>query len=230
MPTERLSSLDASFLGVETPTAHMHVGWAALSDPPEEGPRPGFEQLREHIGRRLTRAPRCRQKVRSLPFGVNAPVWVDDGDFDISDHVYEAGARRLSDVVDECFSSPCPGTDRSGSCTSPPAWTTAASGSSARRTTAWWTGSPRSGWRPCSSIRAPRRRIRPRPTGSRPCLQATRDCSSRERVTSCEPSSGWRAWVGALRSPRRIRGATESARRAAGALLDAVRRHRRSPR
>src|SRR5215204_464432 len=33
MPSERLSALDASFLAVEGPTAHMHVGWAATFAP-----------------------------------------------------------------------------------------------------------------------------------------------------------------------------------------------------
>ena len=43
MPPERLSALDASFLAVEGPSAHMHVGWAATFTPPAHGPRPGFE-------------------------------------------------------------------------------------------------------------------------------------------------------------------------------------------
>jgi hypothetical protein len=30
MTAQRLSPLDASFLAVEGPTAHMHVGWEAL--------------------------------------------------------------------------------------------------------------------------------------------------------------------------------------------------------
>ena len=34
MTVTRLSPLDASFLAVETPTAHMHVGWAAIFEPP----------------------------------------------------------------------------------------------------------------------------------------------------------------------------------------------------
>jgi hypothetical protein len=34
----RLSTLDSSFLEVETPSAHMHAGWAPLFRPtPEEG-------------------------------------------------------------------------------------------------------------------------------------------------------------------------------------------------
>ena len=36
----RLSPLDDSFLGLEEPTAHMHVGWTALFEPPADRPRP----------------------------------------------------------------------------------------------------------------------------------------------------------------------------------------------
>src|SRR3954464_12720813 len=53
MATDRLSPLDASFLAVERPTAHMHVGWVAYFDPPEAGPRPGFDRLPTHIPTRL---------------------------------------------------------------------------------------------------------------------------------------------------------------------------------
>src|SRR5256885_1196726 len=62
MPNLRLSPLDASFLEVESATAHMHVGWAATFSPPEDAPRPSFEELRDHIGARLGRAPRYRQR------------------------------------------------------------------------------------------------------------------------------------------------------------------------
>ena len=59
----RLSPLDTSFLEVESPTAHMHVGWVALFSPPKGRPAPTFQELREHIRGRLGRAPRYRQKL-----------------------------------------------------------------------------------------------------------------------------------------------------------------------
>jgi diacylglycerol O-acyltransferase / wax synthase len=108
MPVTRLSPLDASFLSIETPTAHMHVGWAAIFEPPADGARPSFEELREHIACRLPRAPRYRQTLRSVPFGINAPVWVDDVDFDVSQHVVAMKAERLTEVVEECMSKPLP--------------------------------------------------------------------------------------------------------------------------
>lgn len=45
MSDNRLTALDASFLEVESPAAHMHVGWAALFKPPAGRSVPGFEEL-----------------------------------------------------------------------------------------------------------------------------------------------------------------------------------------
>src|SRR5438309_11919473 len=78
MSGNRLSALDASFLEVESVTAHMHVGWASLFAPPEDGPAPTFDELSDHVAVRLHRAPRYRQKLAEVPFGLNDPVWVDD--------------------------------------------------------------------------------------------------------------------------------------------------------
>src|SRR3954463_14683439 len=78
MPPERLSALDASFLAVEGPSAHMHVGWAATFEPPAD--RPDYDTLFEHIAGRLGRAPRYRQRLAPDPLGLNAPLWVDGED------------------------------------------------------------------------------------------------------------------------------------------------------
>jgi diacylglycerol O-acyltransferase / wax synthase len=106
MPPTRLSALDASFLAAETPTAHMHVGWAAIFAPPEDGRRPTFEQLRTHIDGRLDRAPRYRQKLAQVPFGVHDPLWVDDCDFDIANHVQEADGGDIDTIVANVMSTP----------------------------------------------------------------------------------------------------------------------------
>ena len=100
----RLSALDDSFLTVESPTAHMHVGWAAVFEPPSVGPRPGFEQLRAHIGARLPRAPRYRQRLRSAPLELDSPCWVDDRDFDLGRQVTRADSSDLDAVVASCMS------------------------------------------------------------------------------------------------------------------------------
>lgn len=95
----RLSALDDSFLTIESPTAHMHVGWAAVFEPPDGRSRPGFEDLRAHIGARLSRAPRYRQKLSAAPLELDVPCWVDDPDFDLSRHVKRASSTDLDTAV-----------------------------------------------------------------------------------------------------------------------------------
>jgi diacylglycerol O-acyltransferase len=103
--SSRLSALDASFLAVETPTAHMHVGWAATLSAPAQGQLPSFPRLRDHIERRLVRAPRYRQKLARVPLGLHAPEWVDDPAFSVDRHVYRAPGP-LDDLADEVMSMP----------------------------------------------------------------------------------------------------------------------------
>ncbi len=105
MSSARLSGLDASFLAVETPTAHMHVGWVALFSAPPGERLPSFAELREHIERRLARAPRYRQKLARVPLGLSAPEWVDDERFGIDRHLYPAPGP-LEGLVDEVMSTP----------------------------------------------------------------------------------------------------------------------------
>jgi diacylglycerol O-acyltransferase / wax synthase len=83
----RLRPLDGSFLRVETPNAHMHVGWCALFEPHCDRARPDLVSLRESILARLHFAPRFRQRLAFPPPGFGEPFWVDDTSFDISRHV-----------------------------------------------------------------------------------------------------------------------------------------------
>ncbi len=105
MTIPRLSALDASFLAVETPTAHMHVGWVALFSASDQGRPPSFQQLREHIELRVGRAPRYRQKLASVPLGLHAPEWIDDPAFSVDRHVYWASGP-LRELIDEVMSIP----------------------------------------------------------------------------------------------------------------------------
>ena len=106
MPPQRLSALDASFLAVEGPSAHMHVGWAATFEPPEHGPRPGFEDLFAHIAGRLARAPRFRQRIAPDALGLNAPLWIDAEDFDPAEHIHRSAAEDLPQLADAVLSEP----------------------------------------------------------------------------------------------------------------------------
>ena len=104
MSTTRLSPLDASFLAVESPTAHMHVGWAATFSPPPEKPRPSFDELFEHVRGRLSRDPRFRQRLAPTPLGLNTPLWIDDDEFDPERHIVRASSATLGEAIDDCMS------------------------------------------------------------------------------------------------------------------------------
>jgi WS/DGAT/MGAT family acyltransferase len=106
MTRHRLSALDAAFLSLESADAPMHVGWAAVFAPRADGSRPDFEAIRVHIESRLGRAPRYRQKLLDIPLGLDDPVWVDDPEFDISNHVLAAGQGDFASLVDEVMSRP----------------------------------------------------------------------------------------------------------------------------
>jgi diacylglycerol O-acyltransferase / wax synthase len=102
----RLTALDASFLEVESAAAHMHVGWAALFAPPDDGPAPSFDELRDHVAARLGRAPRYRQRLADVPLAMTDPVWVDAPEFDIEHHVRRAPAGDFQEAIDDVLSVP----------------------------------------------------------------------------------------------------------------------------
>jgi WS/DGAT/MGAT family acyltransferase len=84
----------------------MHVGWVALLSPPAEGSPPSFVELRDHIAGRLARAPRYRQKIAPVPFGLNDPLWIDDDRFDVTRHVRRAREGDTGETVQRVMSTP----------------------------------------------------------------------------------------------------------------------------
>ena len=110
---ERLGPQDASFLYLETPRVHQHVGGVAILDP-STAPNGTltYDALLRVISSRLHLVPRFRQRVLFPPLPVTRPVWVDDAEFDISFHLRRAalptpgGRRELIDYVQRVISRP----------------------------------------------------------------------------------------------------------------------------
>jgi WS/DGAT/MGAT family acyltransferase len=73
----------------------MHVGVVLVLDPPE-GTRSLFSpttrdaQIRRVIGQRLHLVTPLRQRAMRVPLGLHHPVWVDDPDFELDDHLTRA--------------------------------------------------------------------------------------------------------------------------------------------
>jgi diacylglycerol O-acyltransferase / wax synthase len=80
---DRLSSVDASFLAQEKQSSHMHVGALVIFD----GPAPARDEFRDHLGARLRRVPRYRQKLAFPRLEAGRPFWVDDPNFNLDYHV-----------------------------------------------------------------------------------------------------------------------------------------------
>ena len=75
MPTERLTALDASFLYLERPAMHMHVAGLSVLDPSTRPDgRLRFEDVERLFASRLHMAPRLRQKVKMVPYGLALPA------------------------------------------------------------------------------------------------------------------------------------------------------------
>ena len=114
MPASRLTSLDGSFLRVETQNAHMHVAWSGLFEPPSaELERPSAEALRVKVAGRLGRVPRFRQRLAYPPLRLAEPSWVDDPEFDVTRHVTALGEpgvplplASFADFTDAVLSQP----------------------------------------------------------------------------------------------------------------------------
>jgi diacylglycerol O-acyltransferase / wax synthase len=83
MSPDRLSPLDASFLHIEDDVSHMHIASVAIF----EGPEPAFGDVVAMVESKLPLVPRYRQVVKTVPFELGRPVWVDDPHFNIEYHL-----------------------------------------------------------------------------------------------------------------------------------------------
>lgn len=87
---DRLTSMDDSFLEVESIDTPMHVGALSIF---EAGPllddsgRFRLAEVREMVASRLHLVPRFRKRLMDVPLGVGRPIWVDHDRFDIAYHV-----------------------------------------------------------------------------------------------------------------------------------------------
>lgn len=106
----RLSSSDASFYHLENTSTPMYVGTLSILRKPRAGLT--YETLLATVERRLPQIPRYRQKVREVTLGLARPVWIDDGDFDITYHIRRSALpspgsdAQLHDLVARLGSRP----------------------------------------------------------------------------------------------------------------------------
>lgn len=88
----------------------MHIGGVAILEPSPLGQGAAlYRGLVRAIEPRLDLMPRYRQKLAHVPLNLDTPVWVDDPDFDIHNHLVRAslpapgGDRQLQNFVGRAF-------------------------------------------------------------------------------------------------------------------------------
>ena len=91
---DQLSSIDASFLHLETPETPMHVGSLILIELPQGYQGDYYEAVKAMIGKRLHLASVLNRKLAQMPFELAEPVWIEDDDIDLDYHVRSATLRR----------------------------------------------------------------------------------------------------------------------------------------
>ena len=85
---KKLSSMDASFLYLETPEMPMHVGSMAIFHLPENYNGNFFEDFKAMIASRLHIAPILKARLEKAPLDIDHPSWVEDDQFDIDRHIF----------------------------------------------------------------------------------------------------------------------------------------------
>jgi len=84
---DHLSGMDAAFLHLETPEMPMHVSSLLVLELPPGNEGDFYEDVKQHVARRLHLAKVFQRKLALMPFELTNPVWVDDEDVDLDHHI-----------------------------------------------------------------------------------------------------------------------------------------------
>jgi diacylglycerol O-acyltransferase / wax synthase len=97
-PLERLSFDDAQILRLETEAIKGHTLKVIAVGPRPDGSRVDAGDLRSAVASRLDREPRARQRVVFRDGDAAGPVWEEDADFDLANHIV---AHEVPEPVDD---------------------------------------------------------------------------------------------------------------------------------
>jgi WS/DGAT/MGAT family acyltransferase len=109
----QLTSLDAQFLALENPRQTGHVGSLAFLDPATAPDGCfGCRELKRLLDERGAQLPPLRWRLAEVPFGLDYPYWVEEGEIDLGYHVREMALAspgrddQLADQVARIMSRP----------------------------------------------------------------------------------------------------------------------------
>jgi WS/DGAT/MGAT family acyltransferase len=107
----RLTEADASFIYMESASGPMHISSVYVLDGELD-----FDKLMHRFEARIHLVPAYRRKLAQVPFGLGHPEWVDDPDFDLSNHVRKYSlppGTSLEEGIDKAVELNEPMLDRS---------------------------------------------------------------------------------------------------------------------
>jgi WS/DGAT/MGAT family acyltransferase len=100
----QLSEDDALFLSPESAHSSSNVSLLQIYDPSTApGGRLRFKSILALVESRLHRSPIFRQKLREVPFGLDAPYWIEDENFDLEYHVRNIALPKPGDWRQFCI-------------------------------------------------------------------------------------------------------------------------------
>ena len=93
----QLSTADWTMVSLDTATAHNTIGIVGIYDPSTRGGSHepvSYEEVLKYIEARLHVAESFRERLVQVPFGLDRPWWIRDGDFDLEYHVRHIALPR----------------------------------------------------------------------------------------------------------------------------------------
>ena len=96
---DHLSSIDASFLHLETPETPMHVGSLMLFELPKGYKGDYYEDVKDLLAKRMHLCSIFHRKLAQMPFELADPVWIEDDDVELDYHVRSATLRRPGNMA-----------------------------------------------------------------------------------------------------------------------------------
>jgi uncharacterized protein YihD (DUF1040 family) len=108
----RMSGIDPMFIYSETPLTPMEVSYTCIFDPSTAPSGYSFDAVRDLLAQRIPTLPPFRRRLMEVPLGLDHPRWVDDPEFDLTNHLHRTalptpgGETELSDLTAEVMGRP----------------------------------------------------------------------------------------------------------------------------
>lgn len=85
---QQLTGVDATFLYCDAPNQPMHIDYMFIFDAATSAEAFSFDSYQALLSTRLDIARTFRQRLIESPMGLDYPYWINDPDFDLSNHMH----------------------------------------------------------------------------------------------------------------------------------------------